>query len=90
MWLQAHLVVDCAAGVGAQALAAIQQPLAAAGLQLELRSTGASDGAQLNDSCGADYVQKARRAPAGLSPADLAGRHARESRPAAVSRAQAC
>ena len=79
MWRQAHLVVDCAAGVGAQALAAVQQPLAAAGLRLELRSTGAPDGARLNDSCGADYVQKARRAPVGLSPADLAGRHAHES-----------
>ena len=74
--MQARVVVDCAAGVGAQALATLQQPLASLGLHLDLRNTGDSGPPLLNEGCGADFVQKARAAPEGFSGPDLAGRHA--------------
>ena len=56
------LTVDCANGVGAEKLKALAERLCGK-LDVCLRSTGAGG---LNDGCGADYVQKERRFPAGM------------------------
>ena len=56
------LTVDCANGVGAAKLKALAERLSG-DLDVSLRSTG--DGG-LNDDCGADYVQKEKRFPAGM------------------------
>eukprot|EP00736_Rhodelphis_marinus_P000065 Rmarinus@m.940 len=62
------LVVDCANGIGAKHLAGLWDVLSADGSlplpTLQLRNTG--DGG-LNDQCGADFVQKEKRLPEGLS-----------------------
>ncbi|CAK0783544.1 hypothetical protein CVIRNUC_006743 [Coccomyxa viridis] len=56
------LTVDCANGVGAEKLKALAERLSGK-LDVTLRSTGEGG---LNDGCGADYVQKERRFPAGM------------------------
>ncbi|EIE18707.1 intramolecular transferase [Coccomyxa subellipsoidea C-169] len=56
------LIVDCANGVGAAKLQVLADRLAP-GLSAELRNTGAEG---LNDCCGADFLQKERRLPAGF------------------------
>ena len=53
------LTVDCANGVGAEALKALSDCVGSQ-LSATLRNTG---GGGLNDACGADYVQKERRFP---------------------------
>eukprot|EP00879_Flechtneria_rotunda_P020590 GHRR01021665.1.p1 GENE.GHRR01021665.1~~GHRR01021665.1.p1 ORF type:complete len:503 (+),score=168.16 GHRR01021665.1:54-1562(+) len=63
------LHVDCANGVGAQKLQQLEAGLHKLGLQLQLYNVGEG---QLNHLCGADYVQKQQRFPAGL-PATSAG-----------------
>lgn len=54
--------MDCANGVGAAKLQVLADRLAP-GLSAELRNTGAEG---LNDGCGADFLQKERRLPAGF------------------------
>ncbi len=62
------LVVDCANGVGAlKARAALEAGLAGMGVSLELLNAETSEVALLNAGCGADFVQKERRLPRGLS-----------------------
>ena len=56
------LTVDCANGVGAQKLKALAERLSGT-LDVNLRSTGEGG---LNFGCGADFVQKERRFPAGM------------------------
>ena len=56
------LTVDCANGVGAEALKALSERIGAQ-LSVTLRNTGEGG---LNEACGADYVQKERQFPAGL------------------------
>mmetsp|Transcript_98880 Transcript_98880/g.264420 ORF Transcript_98880/g.264420 Transcript_98880/m.264420 type:complete len:589 (+) Transcript_98880:16-1782(+) len=68
------VLVDCAGGVGAVQLAKIQ-----ARLQRILSTTvdivnPADDPATLNSNCGAEFVQKGRRAPNGLRHQDVVSR----------------
>lgn len=63
-WAQG-LVVDCANGVGAAKLQVLADRLAP-GMAAELRNTGIAEGRGLNESCGADFLQKERRLPAGF------------------------
>ncbi len=58
------LWVDAACGVGAPQLAALQRRMGSELLPLTL-ANGVGDGA-LNESCGAEYVQKGRKPPRGL------------------------
>ena len=69
------LTVDCANGVGAEKLKALAERLSGS-LDVCLRSTG--DGG-LNDGCGADYVQKERRFPAGMEDCQDGARSATAS-----------
>ena len=67
----AQVLVDCANGVGAPALqrlaAALQRkPSPAAALRMRLVNKG---GGGLNESCGADFVQKERSLPSGFQAA---------------------
>jgi phosphoacetylglucosamine mutase len=65
--VSAPLAVDCANGIGASKLAALECELAALGLQLQLINTGSGgSGGGLNERCGADFVQKAQAPPAGV------------------------
>jgi hypothetical protein len=57
------LIVDCANGVGAGKLQVLADRLAP-GMAAELRNTSTEAG--LNDACGADFLQKERRLPAGF------------------------
>lgn len=58
------VVVDCANGIGARRLSALQQQLASHGaLTLQLHNTGEG---KLNHQVGADYVQKEQTFPQGL------------------------
>ena len=59
------LIVDCANGVGAAKLQVLADRLTP-GMAAELRNTGSADGSGLNDSCGADFIQKERWLPAGF------------------------
>jgi phosphoacetylglucosamine mutase len=65
------LYVDCANGVGGPKMAALAPLLAPAGLALALRNTG---GGVLNGGCGSDFLQGARRAPAGMDDAPAGSR----------------
>ena len=69
------LTVDCANGVGAEKLKALAERLSGK-LEVCLRSTG-NEG--LNDGCGADYVQKERRFPAGMEDCQDGARSAAAS-----------
>ena len=66
------LTVDCANGVGAEKLKALAERLSGK-LDVTLRSTGEGG---LNDGCGADYVQKERRFPAGMEDCQNGARSA--------------
>ena len=59
------VVVDCANGVGAAAMARVCPSIEALGYCRPTLANegGPSDGSALNRGCGADYVQKQRRAP---------------------------
>lgn len=69
-----QVLVDCANGVGSNALRQLTAALgkvpggkaAAGGLDMQLVNTGEG---QLNDSCGADFVQKDRALPASIEKA---------------------
>ena len=69
------LTVDCANGVGAAKLKALAEGLSGE-LDVCLRSTGEGG---LNDGCGADYVQKGRRFPAGMEDCQDGARSATAS-----------
>lgn len=56
--------MDCANGVGAEALKALSDRVGGQ-LSVTLRNTGGGGGG-LNDACGADYVQKERQFPVRL------------------------
>lgn len=64
------LVLDCADGVGAAKAERLQAALGSL-LRLELRNTGAGE---LNEGAGAEFVQKQRALPRGVSPAADAGK----------------
>lgn len=72
--LVSQVLVDCANGVGSNALKQLTDALgkvpggkaAAEGLDMQLLNTGEG---QLNDGCGADFVQKDRALPAGIEKA---------------------
>lgn len=55
-------IVDCANGVGAKAMRALQEELSSIDMVLVNADTG-KDSAPLNEMCGADYVQKSRTMP---------------------------
>lgn len=69
------LTVDCANGVGAEKLKALTERLSG-DLDVSLRSAGGGD---LNDGCGADYVQKEKRFPAGMEDCQDGARSAAAS-----------
>ena len=70
---QQELVVDCANGVGAAALEELQLRLQG-GMRLQLRNTDLRNTAKLNAGCGADFVQKDRACPSGVSTSEASSR----------------
>ena len=66
--------MDCANGVGAEALAQLLEKLPPGKLRLQLRNTDTKAGGKLNANCGADHVQKERACPRGWSPNEAASR----------------
>ena len=61
-----RLVVDCAGGVGAMGVASLR----AAGLSLDLVPGNVPGEAPLNDSCGAEFVQKTKKPPLNFEEGD--------------------
>ncbi|KAK9805800.1 hypothetical protein WJX73_001329 [Symbiochloris irregularis] len=67
------IIVDCANGVGANALQQLQEKLGAK-LRLKLFNTEVGVAGKLNADCGADFVQKERTGPASMTLAECSGR----------------
>ncbi len=65
--------MDCANGVGANALQQLQEKLGAK-LRLKLFNTEVGVAGKLNADCGADFVQKERTGPASMTLAECSGR----------------
>ncbi|KAI9607375.1 hypothetical protein H4Q26_005894 [Puccinia striiformis f. sp. tritici PST-130] len=66
------LMVDCANGVGAPKLKAMEAYLKSSALQLKLTSTDVESSEKLNKDCGADYVKTTQSAPSGVTLEPLA------------------
>ncbi|KAI7958122.1 hypothetical protein MJO29_006339 [Puccinia striiformis f. sp. tritici] len=66
------LMVDCANGVGAPKLKAMEPYLKSSALQLKLLSTDVESSEKLNKDCGADYVKTTQSAPSGVTLEPLA------------------
>ncbi|KAK2080518.1 hypothetical protein QBZ16_000371 [Prototheca wickerhamii] len=66
------LLVDCANGIGAPALEALTSAVRASRAPLDVCAFNVGKG-ELNGGCGADFVQKARRLPAGFSQGPRGG-----------------
>ncbi|GAB5366898.1 hypothetical protein AAMO2058_001183400 [Amorphochlora amoebiformis] len=61
-----ELHVDCANGVGAIAMAQIA-PMLEKCLKIKLFNTDTKSSGKLNENCGAEHVQKAKKLPVGIS-----------------------
>jgi phosphoacetylglucosamine mutase len=70
------LLVDAANGVGAHKVEHLGSLLGDTGLAFQVRNRGGAHEGQLNEGCGADFVQKEQQPPAGFAPEDLHERRA--------------
>lgn len=64
--LDTELVVDGANGVGGDKLEQLKKMVT--GLDISVKNTGKKGEGVLNESCGADYVQKEKVVPSGFGP----------------------
>ncbi|CAL9052982.1 unnamed protein product [Musa banksii] len=64
--LDTELVVDGANGVGGDKLEQLKKMVT--GLDISVKNTGKKGEGMLNESCGADYVQKEKVVPSGFGP----------------------
>ena len=67
--LDTELVVDGANGVGGDKLEQLKKMVT--GLDISVKNTGKKGEGMLNESCGADYVQKEKVVPSGFGPDDV-------------------
>ncbi|CAL9089367.1 unnamed protein product [Musa textilis] len=67
--LDTELVVDGANGVGGGKLEQLKKTVT--GLDISVKNTGKNGEGVLNESCGADYVQKEKVVPSGFGPDDV-------------------
>ncbi|KAI9609217.1 hypothetical protein KEM48_002924 [Puccinia striiformis f. sp. tritici PST-130] len=65
-------IINCANGVGAPKLKAMEPYLKSSALQLKLLSTDVESSEKLNKDCGADYVKTTQSAPSGVTLEPLA------------------
>lgn len=68
-WQPIKAICDCACGVGGLHIDALESAFKALNVELSLRNDRPNAGATLNDHCGAEYVQKERKLPAGFGVA---------------------